>query len=170
VRTISLRARVAAVAVAAIVVAFVLLAVAVPALLERQLTNELDRSLRGRAIDVARLASATPALGDRVHFHGALAEPEVAALLDRADLFVLPSIVARDGFMEGIPVALMEALASGVPVVATRLSGVPELVRDGDTEPDGSRRRAAAGRELVEREFDAGAGAQRMAELLRGDS
>jgi len=85
----------------------------------------------------------------------------------------------------------MEALASGVPVVATRLSGVPELVRDGDTgllaepgdsaslraaleralgEPDGSRRRAAAGRELVEREFDAGAGAQRMAELLRGDS
>ena len=61
-RSISLRARVAAAAVVAIVVAFVLLAGAVPALLERQLTNELDRSLRGRAVEVARLASATPAL------------------------------------------------------------------------------------------------------------
>ena len=59
---ISLRARVAAAAVVAIVVAVVLLAVAVPALLERQLTGELDRSLRGRAVEVARLASATPAL------------------------------------------------------------------------------------------------------------
>jgi colanic acid/amylovoran biosynthesis glycosyltransferase len=127
-------------------------------------------------------------LGDRVRFHGALAEPAVAALLHRADLFVLASVVERSGFMEGIPVALMEALATGVPVVATRLSGVPELVRDGDTgllaEPgdaaslrsaleraigdrDGALRRAAAGRALVEREFDAGAGAARIAALIR---
>jgi glycosyltransferase involved in cell wall biosynthesis len=127
-------------------------------------------------------------LGDRVRFHGALPEPEVAALLDRADLFVLASIVERSGFMEGIPVALMEALAAGVPVVATRLSGVPELVRDGVTgllaepgdaaslrdaleraisEPDAARRRAAAGRELVEREFDAGACAAQIADLFR---
>jgi two-component system, OmpR family, sensor kinase len=62
VRALSLRARVAAAAVVAIVVGVVLLAIAVPALLERQLTNELDRSLRGRAVEVARLASATPAL------------------------------------------------------------------------------------------------------------
>jgi two-component system OmpR family sensor kinase len=62
VSAIGLRARVAAAAVAAIVVAVVLLAVAVPALLERQLTGALDRSLRGRAVEVARLASATPAL------------------------------------------------------------------------------------------------------------
>jgi two-component system OmpR family sensor kinase len=46
----------------AIVLAVALLAVAVPALLQRQLTGELDRSLRGRAVEVARLASATPAL------------------------------------------------------------------------------------------------------------
>jgi two-component system OmpR family sensor kinase len=59
---LGLRARVAAAAAAAIAVAVVLLAVAVPALLERQLTDELDRSLRGRAVEVARLASATPAL------------------------------------------------------------------------------------------------------------
>ncbi|MEA2130762.1 MAG: colanic acid/amylovoran biosynthesis glycosyltransferase [Solirubrobacteraceae bacterium] len=128
-------------------------------------------------------------LGDRVRFHGALPEPAVAELLDRADLFVLASIVERSGFMEGIPVALMEALAAGVPVVATRLSGVPELVRDGATgllaepgdavslraalqraigDPAAARGRAAAGRELVEREFDAGASAARVAELIRG--
>jgi signal transduction histidine kinase len=57
-----LRARVAAAAAVAIILAFALLAVAVPALLQRQLTGELDRSLRGRAVEVARLASATPAL------------------------------------------------------------------------------------------------------------
>ncbi len=59
---LSLRARVAAAAAVAIVVAVGLLAIAVPALLERQLTGELDRSLRGRAVEVARLASSTPAL------------------------------------------------------------------------------------------------------------
>jgi signal transduction histidine kinase len=62
VRTISLRARAVAAAAVAIVVAVGLLAVAVPALLQRQLSGELDRSLRGRAVEVARLASATPAL------------------------------------------------------------------------------------------------------------
>jgi two-component system OmpR family sensor kinase len=62
VRTISLRARVVAAAAVAIVVAVGLLAVAVPALLERQLSGELDRSLRGRAVEVARLASSTPTL------------------------------------------------------------------------------------------------------------
>ena len=61
-RRFTLRARVAAAAAVAILVAVVVLAVAVPALLERQLTEELDDSLRGRAAEVARLASATPAL------------------------------------------------------------------------------------------------------------
>jgi glycosyltransferase involved in cell wall biosynthesis len=129
-------------------------------------------------------------LGDRVRFHGSLPEPDVAALLDRADLFVLASIVERTGFMEGIPVALMEALATGVPVVSTRLSGIPELVRDGETgllaepgdaaslraaleraiaDPAASQRRAVAGRALVEREFDVLASAARMAQLIRAD-
>lgn len=126
-------------------------------------------------------------LGGRVRFHGALAEPDVGRMLGAADLFVLPSVITRDGFMEGIPVALMEALAAGVPVVATRLSGVPELVVDGVTgvlaasgdpaalasaleavleDPQGARRRAVAGRQLVERDFDVRASAQRMAQLF----
>ncbi len=61
-RALGLRARVAAAAAVAIAVAVGALAIAVPALLQRQLTGELDRSLRARAVEVARLASATPAL------------------------------------------------------------------------------------------------------------
>lgn len=70
-------------------------------------------------------------LGEVVHLLGSQTQHRVASLLADADLFVLPSVVAADGQMEGIPVALMEAMASGLPVVATRLSGVPELVQDG---------------------------------------
>lgn len=125
-------------------------------------------------------------ISERVRFHGSLTEPEVRAVLAEADIFVLPSIVARDGQMEGLPVALMEALASGLFAVSTRLSGIPELVRDGETgalaEPgdvaslagaleraiqDASETRARAGRELVEREFDISASGIRMAELLK---
>lgn len=123
----------------------------------------------------------------RVRFHGGLTEPSVLAVLKSADLFVLPSVIERSGFMEGIPVALMEAMAVGVPVVASRLSGVPELVRDRETgllaeqgdpdslgraieltlaEPGAAGRRVIAARRLVEREFDAHTSAGRMAELL----
>ncbi|EHB55964.1 glycosyl transferase group 1 [Mycolicibacterium rhodesiae JS60] len=72
-------------------------------------------------------------LGERVRFLGSRSEDEVRAALADADLFVLPSVVAQDGQMEGLPVALMEALASGVPTVSTALSGIPELVVDGAT-------------------------------------
>jgi Ser/Thr protein kinase RdoA (MazF antagonist) len=68
-----------------------------------------------------------------VQLLGARPQDEVTAQLAEADLFVLPSVVAPNGQMEGIPVALMEAMASGLPVVATRLSGIPELVQDGVT-------------------------------------
>ena len=70
-------------------------------------------------------------LGDAFQLLGARPQHEVAALLGEADLFVLPSVVAPTGQMEGIPVALMEAMASRLPVVSTRLSGIPELVEDG---------------------------------------
>ena len=53
---------------------------------------------------------------------------EVKAMLDDADLFLLPSITGTDGDMEGIPVALMEAMAVGIPVVSTVHSGIPELI------------------------------------------
>lgn len=56
---------------------------------------------------------------------------EVKAMLDQADLFLLPSVTGADGDMEGIPVALMEAMAVGIPVVSTLHSGIPELIDAG---------------------------------------
>jgi len=50
---------------------------------------------------------------------------DVRAELAGARVFVLPSVRTSSGRMEGIPVALMEAMASGVTVVASRLSGIP---------------------------------------------
>jgi colanic acid/amylovoran biosynthesis glycosyltransferase len=55
------------------------------------------------------------------------------AELASASAMVLASVVLPNGQMEGIPVALMEAMAIGCPVISTRLSGIPELVSDGET-------------------------------------
>ena len=142
-----------------------------------------DGPLRGPLEQLARRLGIEP----QVSFRGGLTEPEVVAALDAADLFVLPSVVAANGQMEGVPVALMEALACGLPTVATRLSGVPELVRDGRTgvlaepgdvgslrealrltitDPVAARKRAEAGRSLVESEFELERSAARLASLF----
>lgn len=114
-------------------------------------------------------------LDDHVRLLGGLPQHEVAGLLGDADMFVLPSIVAPSGQMEGIPVALMEAMASRLPVVSTRLSGIPELVDDGingllvppadesalaeaitslSGDPERRRRMGERGREKVAAEFE----------------
>ena len=64
---------------------------------------------------------------ERIILCGALAPDEVAARYAQARVFCSPS------FAEGVPVVLMEAMASGCPVIATAIAGVRELVRDGDT-------------------------------------
>jgi glycosyltransferase involved in cell wall biosynthesis/aminoglycoside phosphotransferase (APT) family kinase protein len=69
-------------------------------------------------------------LSDRVRILGVLPQHEVARLMGEADIFVFPSIIATDGQMDGIPISLMEAMAAGKPVVASAISGIPELVRD----------------------------------------
>lgn len=56
---------------------------------------------------------------------------EVINILNNSDILLAPSITARDGDREGIPVALMEAMAMGLPVISSLHSGIPELVRDG---------------------------------------
>lgn len=72
-------------------------------------------------------------IADRVRFHGGKTHREVAELLKGAHVVVAPSVPTRDGRREGIPVALMEAMSCGVAVVASRLSGIPELVTDEQT-------------------------------------
>jgi glycosyltransferase involved in cell wall biosynthesis len=69
----------------------------------------------------------------QVSLLGARSSEQVRATLAEARAFALPSVRLPSGRMEGIPVALMEAMAAGVPVVATRLSGIPELVQDAVT-------------------------------------
>ena len=69
-------------------------------------------------------------VGDTIQLLGGQPHEKVIDLYARADLFVLPSVIAPNGQMEGVPVALMEAMASGVPVITSRLSGIPELVHD----------------------------------------
>ncbi|MEM6367728.1 MAG: glycosyltransferase [Myxococcota bacterium] len=66
-----------------------------------------------------------------VVFHGARPHDEVRTRLAAAHLLLAPSLTASTGDQEGIPVALMEAMASGLPIVTTRHSGIPELVRPG---------------------------------------
>jgi len=77
--------------------------------------------------------AASLGLGDRVVFHGACEREAVLSLLARVDASVAPSVPTSDGRREGIPVVLMEAAACGLPLVASRLSGIPEIVRDEET-------------------------------------
>jgi glycosyltransferase involved in cell wall biosynthesis len=70
-------------------------------------------------------------LGGRVELLGALSRDRIRRLMADAHVFALPSVVAGGGRADGIPVALMEAMAMQRPVVSTRTSGIPELVEDG---------------------------------------
>jgi colanic acid/amylovoran biosynthesis glycosyltransferase len=96
------------------------------------------RELMDRGIEVrARLVGDGPdrksleqsardlGLAARVHFEGSINQDRIRSFYNRADAFVLPS------FAEGIPVVLMEAMAMQLPCVTTRITGIPELIRDG---------------------------------------
>lgn len=68
-----------------------------------------------------------------VHFLGNLAHHQVREWMHGLDAFVLACKQDANGDMDGIPVVLMEAMSQSVPVISTRLSGIPELVMDGVT-------------------------------------
>lgn len=126
-------------------------------------------------------------LWERVHLLGARPRAEVAAEMRAADAVLLPSILGRRGDREGIPVALMEAMATGRPVVSSRQSGIPELVEDGVEgllcppgdavaladaldrlagDADLCRRMGVAGRETILRGFDMRVSARTLALML----
>jgi glycosyltransferase involved in cell wall biosynthesis len=73
------------------------------------------------------------ALAETVHFHGARTHTEVLAILERGevDLVVLASVEASDGRVEGIPVALLEAMAHRIPCIASDIGGISELLTGG---------------------------------------
>jgi colanic acid/amylovoran biosynthesis glycosyltransferase len=70
---------------------------------------------------------------DRVAFAGWLPNAEVRRLMRGATAVCVPSVTARDGDSEGLPTVIFEAMAEGVPVVATRHAGIPEAVEHGHT-------------------------------------
>ena len=76
-----------------------------------------ERARIEKAIDTLNLQT-------NVVLKGALAEEATLIQIANADILVLPS------FMEGLPVVLMEAMALGLPVIASRVAGIPELVTD----------------------------------------
>ena len=69
-------------------------------------------------------------VGDRVTLLGMMGDAELLSGFekDRWHVAMLPSVVTADGEKEGIPVFLMEAMAGGVPVIATDTGGIPELL------------------------------------------
>lgn len=124
-------------------------------------------------------------LEGRVDLLGQQPRHRVVELVGAADVIAQPSVVLASGKMEGIPVALMEALAMERPVVATAISGVGELVEDGVTgllvapasatqltdalrrlhmDPELGAKLGSAGRRRVVEDFDLNRSARQLAE------
>ncbi|MEE2776050.1 MAG: glycosyltransferase family 4 protein [Acidobacteriota bacterium] len=82
-------------------------------------SGEQSRALKARVVALG--------LDARVCFRGAMPRDHLAVLYREAGIFCLPSIY------EGFPVAILEAMSTGLPVVATRVAGIPEAVLDGET-------------------------------------
>ncbi|MEP6936994.1 MAG: glycosyltransferase [Chthoniobacterales bacterium] len=70
---------------------------------------------------------------DKVSFRGFLSQPELAELYASAQIFLHPSETPPDGNQEGVPNSILEAMATGLPVFATRHGGIPEAVEHGRT-------------------------------------
>ena len=87
----------------------------------------------GPLLEEAKTLVQSLGLQDRVHLLGLRTQEEVAALMREVRGFVQHSLVASDGDSEGSPVAVMEAQLSGLPVVATRHAGIPEVVLEGES-------------------------------------
>jgi glycosyltransferase involved in cell wall biosynthesis len=87
--------------------------------------GDLAAALRARA--------ATAGVDDRVQFLGAIPQHEVPALLAAADVAVVPSIHDEAGNVDGLPNTVLEIMASGTPLVATRVGGIGDVAADGHT-------------------------------------
>lgn len=143
---------------------------------------QLRLVLVGDGPDRKRLEEAAKPLGDRVRFTGYQSQIEVAETIQNCDVVVLPS------FAEGVPVVLMEGLASARPVIATQVAGVGELIQNGEhgliarpgdveglmdairtlaADPELRARMGTAGRQVVEADFDISVEAARLARLFR---
>ena len=125
-----------------------------------------------------------------VEFLGERAGDEIVRAFSRADIFALTPYVTADGDRDGVPNVLVEAMACGLPVVATRTGGVPEIVRDGHngllvkprdvpgiaaalatllTDPRRRRVMGRAARRTVEADYDVDVAARELVGVFAGD-
>ncbi len=110
-----------------------------PTLLEAlaQLPKESDWRLThigGGPLDGALKAQAEKlGIAQRIDWLGALPQERVLAAYRAADIFVLAAQIAADGDRDGLPNVLMEAQSQRLACIATNISGIPELIRDGET-------------------------------------
>ena len=140
-----------------------------------------ERSKLESLIQAKKVENVVELVGPKTQF-------EVAEMLADSDCYVQPSIIDPNGKMEGIPVALMEALASELPVIASDLSGIPELVIPGKTgylvpqanvqaladaienvyrNPSEAREHSRIGREYVFNEFNLHTNTNRLSSLFK---
>ncbi len=153
---------------------------------------EAVAELRRRGLDVTvtvvgdgpARSEVEAAAGEHVRLLGSVGQDDLLDLYARADLFCLPS------FAEGIPVVAMEAMAMELPVVTTRIMGIPELVEDGTNgllvppgrvdaltdalerlvrAPDERRAMGRAGREKVRADYDVARSAAAMRSVLEAE-
>lgn len=158
---------------------------------------ELKVTLAGGGDREASLRELAQELGmsDKINFLGPRTQREVVDLLREADVFAAPCVVGADGNADGLPTVLLEAMAMGVVVIASSVTGIPEVVRNGHpgsdaqtgillepgdvdalaqafaTVADPAWDRVSvtrAGRQVVESQFDSRVQARRLAALLPG--
>lgn len=87
----------------------------------------------GALLSELRSQAAALGLAGRIDWQGPQAQQAVIAACRDADLFVLPAKIAADGDRDGLPNVLMEAQSQGLACLATAVSAIPELIRDGET-------------------------------------
>ena len=96
--------------------------------------GEIPTVIFGDGPERERLESERASLGlQAVTFVGRQPHAEVQKLMAKARVFVAPSVITADGNMDGIPNVLVESMASGVPAVASAISGIPEVIVPGET-------------------------------------
>ncbi|MFY8217211.1 MAG: glycosyltransferase family 4 protein [Chthoniobacterales bacterium] len=88
---------------------------------------------QGPLEDQLRSAIVNAGLNDKVELTGPMPESEVSALLACTSIFALPCVNASDGGKDNLPTVIMEAMAASVPVISTRVAGIPEMVIDSET-------------------------------------